>query len=45
MAEIKLPQTDPTPLLTDNEAALALAKDPHFHGMCQAHQHQVSLYS
>jgi len=31
MAEIKLPQTDPTPLLTDNEAALALAKDPRFH--------------
>jgi hypothetical protein len=30
-AEIELPQANPTPVLTDNEAALALAKDPRFH--------------
>ena len=30
-SEIDLPQLHPTPLLTDNEAALALAKDPRFH--------------
>jgi hypothetical protein len=30
-AEINLPQPHPTPLLTDNESALALAKDPRFH--------------
>src|SRR5882762_7997273 len=29
--EINLPQPHPTPLLTDNESALALAKDPCFH--------------
>ena len=29
--EINMLQPHPTPLLTDNEAALALAKDPHFH--------------
>jgi len=29
--EINLPQPHPTPLLTDNESALALAKDPRFH--------------
>jgi len=31
MAEIGLTQSYPTPILTDNEAALALSKDPHFH--------------
>jgi Reverse transcriptase (RNA-dependent DNA polymerase) len=30
-AEINLIQPHPTPLLTDNESALALAKDPRFH--------------
>src|SRR5882762_2067298 len=30
-AEIGYPQKNPTPLLTDNEAALALTKDPRFH--------------
>jgi hypothetical protein len=29
--EIDLIQPHPTPLLTDNESALALAKDPRFH--------------
>ena len=29
--EINLPQPHPTPLLTDNKSALALAKDPRFH--------------
>ena len=30
-AEIGYPQKNPTPLLTDNEAALTLTKDPRFH--------------
>jgi hypothetical protein len=30
-SEIGLPQTHATPLLTDSESALALAKDPRFH--------------
>ena len=30
-SKINLAQSTPTPLLTDNEAALALAKDPRFH--------------
>ena len=36
VAEIMLPQVSATPLLTDNEAALALTKDPHFHA-CTKH--------
>jgi hypothetical protein len=35
-AEIDMPQPHPTPLLTDNDAALALAKDPRFHA-CTKH--------
>lgn len=31
MTEIGLTQSYPTPILTDNEAALALSKDPRFH--------------
>jgi hypothetical protein len=38
-AEINIPQLHPTPLLMDNDATLALAKDPHFH----AHTKHINI--